>query len=173
MIPAKSKWCSIAIEKMLTRNPDIQKYIDSLTAEDAENVGLSLFQYRVSEELTALQQEAVRLDMPAYDLIIQYVAETPEQAKEMMAIKDSDKHDQRSLYNQEKHDIDFATARELWDDPDLLDIPVAIDDCIRHICIGTLRDELWTVLVTYIGDKPYILSARRSHKEEVALYNGN
>lgn len=173
MIPAKSKWCSIAIERMLARNPDIQNYIDSLTEKDASEIGLSLFQYKVSEELTALQQEAVRLNIPAYDLIIQYVAETPEQASLMMSIKDEDKYDQKSLFNLEKHDIDFSSARALWEDSDLLEIPVDLEDNARFICIGKLKEELWTTMITYIGDSPHILSARRSHKEEVALYNGH
>jgi uncharacterized DUF497 family protein len=173
MIPPKSKWCSIAIERMLARNPDIQNYIDSLTEKDASEIGLSLFQYRVSEELTALQQEAVRLDIPAYDLIIQYVADTPEQAHQMLALKDEDKYDQKSLYNLEKHDIDFSSARAIWEDSDLLEIPVGLKDNSRFVCIGMLREQLWTVLITYIDDRSHILSARRSHKEEVALYNGH
>ena len=173
MIPAQSKWCSIAIERMLARNPDIQSYIDSLTEKDASEIGLTLFQYRVSEELTALQQEAVRLNISAYDLIIQYVADTAEQAEQMLAIKDEDKYDQKSLFNMEKHDIDFSSARALWEDPDLLEIPVNLEENSRFICIGKLREGLWTAMITYIGDSPHILSARRSHKEEVALYNGH
>ncbi|MGK0273106.1 MAG: hypothetical protein ACI88H_003784 [Cocleimonas sp.] len=51
MIPAKSKWCSVAIERMLERNPDIQSYINSFTEKDASEIGLSLYQYKVSEEL--------------------------------------------------------------------------------------------------------------------------
>jgi uncharacterized DUF497 family protein len=106
-------------------------------------------------------------------LIIQYVADTPEQATLMLAIKDDDKHDQKSLYNLEMHDIDFSSARELWEDPDLLEISVSIIENTRSVCIGKLKEELWTTMITYIGDSPHILSARRSHKEEVALYNGH
>lgn len=173
MIPPKSKWCSIAIERMLQRNPDVQKYIHSLTDEDAQKTGLTLFQFKVSEELSALQKEADQLNMPAYDLIIRYIAETPEQIEQMTAIRDMDKHDQKSMYNQEKNDIDFETAQRLWDDSDLLEIPVNVKGDSRSICIGRLNGQFWTVLINYIASDVHILSARRSRKEEVTLYYGS
>lgn len=173
MIPPKSKWCSIAIERMLQRNPDVQKYINSLTDEDARKAGLTLFQFKVSEELSALQKEADRLKIPAYDLIIRYIAETPEQIEQMTAIRDTDKHDQKSMYNQEKYDIDFETAQKLWEDSDLLEIPINVEEESRSICIGRLNGEFWTVLINYISSDAHILAARRSRKEEVTLYHGS
>ena len=172
MIPPKRKWCSIAIENMLQRNPDVQKYINSLTEEDASQIGLTLFQFKISEEISALQKEADRLKIPAYDLIIRYVAETPEQIEQMTSIRERDRHDQKSLYNQEKYDIDFETAHKLWGDSDLLEIPVNVEDKSRFVCIGRLNGEFWTALINYINSDVHILAVRPARKEEVTLYHG-
>jgi uncharacterized DUF497 family protein len=69
-----------------------------------------------------------------------------------------------------KHGIDFHEARVLWDDPDLIEIPVQTIDEPRYLVIGTIEGKHWSGVITYRGDKVRIISVRRSRKEEVDIY---
>ena len=75
----------------------------------------------------------------------------------------------KSDSNRRKHGIDFQEARALWDDPDLIEIPVQTSDEPRYLVIGTIKGKHWSV-ITYRGDKVRIISVRRSRKEEVDIY---
>ncbi len=69
-----------------------------------------------------------------------------------------------------KHGIDFHAAQALWDDPDLIEIPVQTIDEPRYLVIGRIEGKYWSVIITYRGEKTRIISARRSRKEEVEIY---
>jgi hypothetical protein len=78
----------------------------------------------------------------------------------------------KSAVNKEKHGIDFLEAQELWDDPDVLQIPVKTSDEPRFLVIGKISETYWSGVITYRREKIRIISVRRSRKEEVALYEG-
>ena len=72
--------------------------------------------------------------------------------------------------NKQKHGLDFHEAQALWDDPDLIEIPVQTIDEPRYLVIGTIEGKHWSGVITYRGDKVRIISVRRSRKEEVEIY---
>jgi len=76
----------------------------------------------------------------------------------------------KSDSNKRKHGLDFHEARALWDDPDLIEIPVQTIDEPRYLVIGTIEGKHWSGVITYRGDKVRIISVRRSRKEEVEIY---
>ncbi len=76
----------------------------------------------------------------------------------------------KSESNKQKHGIDFYEAHELWDDPDLIEIPLKISDEPRFLVIGRISEKHWSGIITYRGDKIRIISVRRSRKEEVDIY---
>jgi len=76
----------------------------------------------------------------------------------------------KSRSNLEKHGIDFVEAQQLWDDPDLLEIPAKTSDEPRSLVIGMIAGKHWSGVITYRGSKVRIISVRRSRIEEVALY---
>ena len=76
----------------------------------------------------------------------------------------------KSQTNQEKHGIDFTTAQQLWNDPDLLEIPAKTVDEPRSLCIGRIADKHWSGVITYRGVNIRIISVRRSREEEINLY---
>ncbi len=72
--------------------------------------------------------------------------------------------------NKQKHGLDFHEAQALWDDPDLIEIPVQTIDEPRYLVIGTIAGKHWSGVITYRGGKIRIISVRRSRKEEVEIY---
>lgn len=76
----------------------------------------------------------------------------------------------RSDSNKTKHGIDFHEAQVLWDDPDLIEIPLRTSDEQRFLVIGRISEKHWSGIITYRGDKIRIISVRRSKKEEVDIY---
>lgn len=85
-----------------------------------------------------------------------------------MVILDFD--DAKSRANAEKHGIDFVDAQELWNDPDLLEIPARTEDEPRFLVIGRIGERIWSAVITYRDTSIRIISVRRSRPEEVALY---
>jgi len=69
-----------------------------------------------------------------------------------------------------KHGIDFDEARKLWDDPDLIEIPVRTSDELRFLVVGKIAGRCFSGVITYRGDKIRIISVRRARKEEVSIY---
>ncbi len=76
----------------------------------------------------------------------------------------------KSDSNKQKHGIDFHEALALWDDPDLIEIPVQTIDEPRYLVIGTIEGKHWSGVITYRGEKIRIISVRRSRKEEADIY---
>lgn len=78
----------------------------------------------------------------------------------------------KSRMNRDKHGIDFVEAQELWNDPNLLEIPAKTEDEPRSLVIGAIGTRHWSAVVTPRGESIRIISVRRSRKEEVERYEG-
>jgi uncharacterized DUF497 family protein len=76
----------------------------------------------------------------------------------------------KSDANKNKHGIDFVEAQELWNDPDLLEIPAKTTDEPRFLVIGKIGEKHWTGIITYRVDDIRIISVRHARNEEVELY---
>ncbi|MGA8833952.1 MAG: BrnT family toxin [Desulfomonilaceae bacterium] len=76
----------------------------------------------------------------------------------------------KSDSNKEKHGIDFYEAQVLWNDPDLIEIPVKTTDEPRFLVIGNILGKHLSGVITYRSEKIRIISVRRSRKEEVVIY---
>ena len=79
----------------------------------------------------------------------------------------------KSESNKQKHGIDFYDAQTLWDDPDLIEIPVKTSDEPRFLVIGTISGKFWSGVIAYRSEKIRIISVRRSRKEEVDIYESS
>ena len=62
--------------------------------------------------------------------------------------------------------------RAIWPDIMRTEIPARTEDEPRWLVVGQIDGKHWSVVVTYRGDQVRVISARRSRKEEVALYEG-
>jgi len=76
----------------------------------------------------------------------------------------------KSNSNLEKHNIDFETAKRLWDDEKYLEIPAKTTDEERYIIIAKLDNKCWTAVMTYRNENIRIISVSRSRKNEEELY---
>lgn len=79
----------------------------------------------------------------------------------------------KSESNKKKHGIDFDEAQALWNDLDLMEIPVKTSDEPRFLVIGKISEKHWSGIITYRSGKIRIISVRRSNKEEVEIYEGS
>jgi len=79
----------------------------------------------------------------------------------------------KSNSNKKKHGIDFCEAQTLWNDPDLIEIPVNTSDEPRFLVIGSISGKHWSGVITYRSQKIRIISVRRSRKEEVDIYESS
>ncbi len=76
----------------------------------------------------------------------------------------------KSQSNKDKHGIDFETAKLLWLDPLLIEIPANTSDEPRFLVIGRISEKYWSAIITYRNDNIRIISVRRSRSEEVKIY---
>ncbi len=76
----------------------------------------------------------------------------------------------KSQSNLVKHGINFIEAQKLWDDPNLLEIPVKTQDEQRFMVIAKINNKNWSGVITYRDQNIRLISVRRSRKEEVDLY---
>jgi uncharacterized DUF497 family protein len=76
----------------------------------------------------------------------------------------------KSQINKKKHGIDFIEAQALWNDPDRIEIPAKTIDEARFLVISKIYDKHWSAIITYRKEKIRIISARRSRKEEIEIY---
>ena len=79
-------------------------------------------------------------------------------------------NDNKSSSNKKKHKINFIEAQELWEDPDLIEVPIITSDEPRYLVIGKISGKHWSGIITYREEKIRIISVRRSRKEEVDIY---
>ena len=76
----------------------------------------------------------------------------------------------KSLSNLQKHGIDFYSAQHLWNDSELLEVPVKTKDEKRYLVIAKYKGKHWSAVVTYRREVIRIISVRRSRISEVKLY---
>lgn len=76
----------------------------------------------------------------------------------------------KSEINKKKHGIDFFEAQTLWEDPELIEIPVQTSDEPRFLVIGEIAGKFWSAVITYRSERIRIISVRRSRGEEVEIY---
>jgi hypothetical protein len=76
----------------------------------------------------------------------------------------------KSHANKVKHGINFVEAQALWEDADLLEIPVRTEDEPRSVVVGRIGEKHWSAIVTRRDQRVRIISVRRSRKEERELY---
>jgi len=76
----------------------------------------------------------------------------------------------KSESNKKKHGIDFNEAQALWDDPEMIEIPVRTSDESRFLVIGKISGKHWSGVITYRQGKTRIISVRRPRQEEVDIY---
>lgn len=76
----------------------------------------------------------------------------------------------KSDSNKVKHGIDFAEAQDLWNDPDMLEIPLKTSDERRFMVLGKIQRKHWSGFITYRDQTIRIISVRRSRKEEIDIY---
>jgi hypothetical protein len=77
---------------------------------------------------------------------------------------------EKNLGDKQKHGIDFIEIQLLWEDPDRIEIPANTMDEQRYVIIGEIAGKHWSAVFTYRNERIRIISARRSRKEEVELY---
>jgi len=78
----------------------------------------------------------------------------------------------KSRQNREKHGIDFVQAQALWDDPERIEVPARTEDEPRFLVVGRIDTDHWSAVVTYRNERTRIISARRSRREEIQIYEG-
>jgi len=76
----------------------------------------------------------------------------------------------KSLSNKKKHGIDFEEIQELWKDEKMVEILTPFEDEKRYLNIGKIKGKFYSVITTIRGDRIRIISARRSRKKEVEIY---
>ena len=79
--------------------------------------------------------------------------------------------EKKSIYNKNKHGIDFKSATQLWDDPNRIEIPARWVDEPRSLLIARLKNEYWSAIFTWRKDRIRIISVRKSRKNEKEIYN--
>jgi len=77
---------------------------------------------------------------------------------------------EKSRTNKIKHGIDFTEAQLLWEDSERVEIPAKTEDEIRLMVIGLIGNKHWSAVITYRNYKTRIISARRSQREEIQIY---
>jgi uncharacterized DUF497 family protein len=79
----------------------------------------------------------------------------------------------KSDINKQKHGIDFEEAQLLWEDENLLEVPLSFADELRYLCIGMIQNRYYSAITTYRDENIRIISVRRSRKEEIYYYENN
>lgn len=79
----------------------------------------------------------------------------------------------KSIINKNKHGIDFEEAKQLFEDENLLALPLNFSDEKRYAYIGKMNNKMWTAIVTCRNDNIRIISVRRSHKDEEKQYESD
>lgn len=76
----------------------------------------------------------------------------------------------KSRRNLKKHGIDFVQAQLLWEDLERVEIPARTEDEPRFIVIGKIGAQHWSAVITHRDERTRIISARRSRREEIHIY---
>ena len=78
--------------------------------------------------------------------------------------------EKKSLSNKQKHGIDFEEVKLLWNDERMVELTATYEDEKRFINIGKIDAKFFTVITTMRNGKIRIISARRSRKKEIEIY---
>jgi uncharacterized DUF497 family protein len=78
--------------------------------------------------------------------------------------------DRKSSSNLENHGIDFVSAQELWNDPDLIEVQTTSDNEPRFLIIGRIKSRHWSAVIMHRENNIRLISVRCSRKSEVELY---
>ena len=81
--------------------------------------------------------------------------------------------ERKSASNLRKHGIDFQSAQQLWNDPNLVEIEAKTAIEPRLLVIGKIEDKHWAAIITYRDNAIRLISVRPSHKKEVLMYAEN
>lgn len=76
----------------------------------------------------------------------------------------------KSRLNKEKHGFDFEEAKELWNDPGAIIIPLNYKDEKRYLVTGIFKEKHWSAICTNRDGNIRIISFRRAHKKEEEIY---
>ncbi len=76
----------------------------------------------------------------------------------------------KSISNLKKHGIDFEAARELWLDPEIVEVQAKSENEPRFLVIAHMAKRHWSAVITKRGSIIRIISVRRSRNTEVELY---
>jgi uncharacterized DUF497 family protein len=78
----------------------------------------------------------------------------------------------KSEKNRLKHGIAFEEGREIWNDPNILEISSRAEFEFerRYLVIGRIKAKMWTAILTKRDDKVRLISVRRSRKSEEIIY---
>jgi len=71
---------------------------------------------------------------------------------------------QKSIFHLEKHGMDFVSAQDLWNDPDLVQVKAKSNTEPRYLGIARMGGNHWSAVIIRI------VSVRRSRKSEVQLH---
>ncbi len=78
----------------------------------------------------------------------------------------------KSNINKQKHNIDFIEVQKLWLDDDMIEFKSKIKSTeTRYLVIGQINMKYYTVIITYRALNIRIISARKSRKKEIVLYD--
>jgi uncharacterized protein len=77
---------------------------------------------------------------------------------------------EKSWSNLRKHGIDFNQAQSLWDDPNLIEVPLITDDEPRFLVVARLGTKHWSAITTYREQRVRLISVRRARENEVKIY---
>jgi uncharacterized DUF497 family protein len=76
----------------------------------------------------------------------------------------------KSAPNKVKHGLDFSEAQKLWRDEDAVELPARSDKEERKMLIAKSKGKIWSAIFTERVDRIRIISVRRAHTNEEALY---
>ena len=75
----------------------------------------------------------------------------------------------KNASNEAKHGLSLASASALWAGP-VVTLPSKHPGELRHLAIGLIEGRHWTVVYAPRGNRLRLISARRSRKNEKALF---
>ena len=67
--------------------------------------------------------------------------------------------------------IDFHEAKELWSDPNRLEIPLPSTDEARFQLLAMMRGKHWSAIFTHRRETLRIISHGRMRHDETKIYN--
>ena len=78
----------------------------------------------------------------------------------------------KSEKNRIKHGITFEEGREIWNDPNMVEVSSKFELEIerRYLVIGRIRGKPWTAIISKREDRVRLISVRRSRKSEENIY---